>query len=420
MLAGETTYALTKDAVSFGAQRRCEAKGFAGGLPAFQVEELTTRSARRTIPFVGRMNELDILRGSSRACVSTARRCCSRSSASRASASRGSATSSWPGSTRTSPSSAAGADVRRQRDVRAGRRDGPRHRRHRRRQAAGQSDAPPARRGATAVRAERGGAGRRAARPDARARRPRREESVFVQDVQSGFLALVEGLGGARQVVLVFEDVHEHRSPMLDLIERSRPRPGHARSGPSPSRGGPSSRGAADWGSGSANAAPCTSSRCRAGRMRPSSCGGERRSVGDAEAAAIAVRTGGNPFFIVETTGMLLRAPAPAGAAAGSGAAADGAGGRRRAPGQPAAARCATSPAASPSSCGRSTRTSSGRLGGRPGRSSRGWRTRRSSSATKPAGAALAVPSRDAARGGVREPAQARAAAAAPGDRATA
>ncbi len=64
VLVGATTYALTKDAVSFGSKQEVEAKGFADALPAYPVRALTTRSSRRTIPFVGRANELDILRGS--------------------------------------------------------------------------------------------------------------------------------------------------------------------------------------------------------------------------------------------------------------------------------------------------------------------------------------------------------------------
>ena len=64
VLVGATTHALTKEAVSFGPQQEVEAKGFAGTLQAYLVDQLTTRSARRTIPFVGRANEMDILRGS--------------------------------------------------------------------------------------------------------------------------------------------------------------------------------------------------------------------------------------------------------------------------------------------------------------------------------------------------------------------
>src|SRR5438094_6051201 len=64
VLAGETTFALTTPAVSYGSRRQVEAKGFVGELAAFPVEGLTQRSARRTIPFVGRGSELTLLRES--------------------------------------------------------------------------------------------------------------------------------------------------------------------------------------------------------------------------------------------------------------------------------------------------------------------------------------------------------------------
>src|SRR4029077_13982399 len=61
VLAGRTTHALTANTVSYGRRRRIRAKGFSTALDAHPVEGLTTRSARRTIPFVGRTNEQTIL-----------------------------------------------------------------------------------------------------------------------------------------------------------------------------------------------------------------------------------------------------------------------------------------------------------------------------------------------------------------------
>ena len=49
---------------------------------------------------------------------------------------------------------------------------------------------------------------------------PNLDESAFVQDVQGGFLRLVDGLSAGLPVVLAFEDAHELAPPMLDLIER--------------------------------------------------------------------------------------------------------------------------------------------------------------------------------------------------------
>ncbi len=48
----------------------------------------------------------------------------------------------------------------------------------------------------------------------------RREEAVFVQEVQAGFVTTVEGLTREGPVTLVFDDAHTFRGPMLDLIER--------------------------------------------------------------------------------------------------------------------------------------------------------------------------------------------------------
>jgi predicted ATPase len=141
----------------------------------------------------------------------------------------------------------------------------------------------------------------------------RRDESTFVQEVQSGFQALVDGLAATDPLVLVFEDVHEQRPPLLDLIERLPGRPGSgtgkllvlaiARPGLLDRRPG--------WGSGSANHTTLhleALSVTDATDLALQASGG---TVGDATAAAIAVRTGGNPFFIVETTGMLLRREQP-------------------------------------------------------------------------------------------------------------
>ena len=311
VLVGATTYALTTDAVSFGNKQEVEAKGFVDALPAYPVEALTTRSSRRTIPFVGRANELDILRGS---------------------IARVNATSSpllvsilgepGVGKSRLADELLAGlgSDV----TVLQGR-------------AYAYGDtatfAP-----VTAIVREIAGIEDEMA-PDEAMRRlqevvdgccdpseaqrvagrlgltiglgaPRREESVFVQDVQSGFLSLVEGLSGRGPVVLVFEDVHRLRPPMLDLIERVA-----ATTRKAPQRALTIALGRPElleerpsWGSGVANAVTLRLDPLpddEALELVREAAGGR---VGDAEAVEIANRTGGNPFFIVETTGMVLRA----------------------------------------------------------------------------------------------------------------
>ena len=311
VLVGATTYALTVDAVSFGTKQEVEAKGFADALPAYPVEALTTRSSRRTIPLVGRANELDILRGS---------------------IARVNATSTpllvsilgepGVGKSRLADELLAGLDS----DVTV--LQGRAH-------AYGDTAtfAP-----VTAIVREIAGIEDEMA-PDEAMRHlqevvdgccdpseaervagrlgltiglgaPKREESVFVQDVQSGFLSLVEGLSGRGPVVLVFEDVHGLRPPMLDLIERVA-----ATTRKAPQRALTIALGRPElleerpsWGSGVANAVTLRLDPLpddEALELVREAAGGR---VGEAEALEIANRTGGNPFFIVETTGMVLRA----------------------------------------------------------------------------------------------------------------
>ena len=61
VLAGETTWLLTKDHVQYGERQEVQAKGFDETLPAWPVLALAPRSSRRTIPFVDRRRELRLL-----------------------------------------------------------------------------------------------------------------------------------------------------------------------------------------------------------------------------------------------------------------------------------------------------------------------------------------------------------------------
>ena len=309
VLVGATTYALTSASVSFEEPREVEAKGFQRKLTAHPVRDLTTRSARRTIPFVGRSNELDILRGSFARVKAT----------------------STPllvsilgepgvGKSRLADELVAGLDENV--TVLWGRA-----------QAYGDSAtfAP-----VTAIVRELSGIeddmspeeamrsledvvegcceAAEAARVAGRLAltigvgEQRREESIFIQDVQSGFLSLVEGLSEQEPVVMIFEDVHGLRPPMLDLIERMASTNRHtpdralivALARPELLDVRP------NWASGAVNAVtlrlePLPSAEAL--ELVREAAGGR---IGQAEAGEIATRTGGNPFFIVETTGMVL------------------------------------------------------------------------------------------------------------------
>jgi class 3 adenylate cyclase/tetratricopeptide (TPR) repeat protein len=61
VIAGETTWVLTKDVVEYGARSDLDAKGFESGLAAWPVVALAPRSSRRTIPFVDRRREVRLL-----------------------------------------------------------------------------------------------------------------------------------------------------------------------------------------------------------------------------------------------------------------------------------------------------------------------------------------------------------------------
>jgi tetratricopeptide (TPR) repeat protein len=61
ILVGETTRQLTYGSVAFGTSRAVDAKGFPDPVTAWPVAALSERTARRTIPLVGRRRELTLL-----------------------------------------------------------------------------------------------------------------------------------------------------------------------------------------------------------------------------------------------------------------------------------------------------------------------------------------------------------------------
>jgi class 3 adenylate cyclase/tetratricopeptide (TPR) repeat protein len=308
VLAGATARTLAAQRIMFGRRRRVRAKGFDGPLDAFPVEGITTRSARSTIPFVGRVGEQAIL-GQSLGLASTGGKPVlvtvvgepgvGKSRLAEELAAGLSATvrvlrgraRGFTDSATFSPATAIVSEL-------AGieHDDEPDAARAKlRRLVAEVSDPTEVERVSERLGLLFGGA-------------ERREEPAFVHDVQAGFVALVDGLARDHPVLLIFEDAHTLHPAMLDLIERLG----------SPGRRGPrrvlvlalARRELLDerptWGSASSSAVLV--------RLDPLSVEESTRlvrhasagRVDDAAAASIARRTGGNPFFIIETTGMLL------------------------------------------------------------------------------------------------------------------
>jgi len=307
VLAGSTTHALTTTKVSYGRRRSVRARGFATSLEGFPVEGLTTRSARRTIPFVGRVSEQAILGESLGLASTTGRpvlvtvvgepgigksRLADEFTAGVSAAVvilRGQARSY----TDTATFSPVATIVGELAGIDAG--DPPDSARRRLRELVERCSDP----GETDRILERLGL--------LFGFTERREESAFVHDVQAGFVALIDGLARDQPVVLVFEDAHSLKPPMLDLIERlgASGRRGTRRALVLTLTRGELLEERPGWGSGSGNAVTV--------RLDPLSnadsvklvrhAGGGR--IDEAEAADIASRAGGNPYFIIESTGML-------------------------------------------------------------------------------------------------------------------
>ncbi len=313
VLVGKTTQLLTATNVAYGRRRRIRAKGFNSPLEAFPVDEITARSARRTIPFVGRASEQAIL-GQSLGLASTTGRPVlvtiigepgigKSRLADELAAGVSAAVMILRGQSRSqtdtatfSPAAAIIADL-----AALGPRDGADTIHDRLRElAARTSDAAAAARTAQRLGLLFGPG-------------ESRDETAFVHEVQAGFTTVIDGLAGDHAVLIVFEDTHTLKAPMLDLIERTATR-------------AQSSRRALvialarnelleqrpTWGSTTSNSVLIrldALSRDESVQLARHAGGGR---IGDVEALEIAERAGGNPYFIIETTGMLM--PSSAGA----------------------------------------------------------------------------------------------------------
>jgi class 3 adenylate cyclase/tetratricopeptide (TPR) repeat protein len=135
----------------------------------------------------------------------------------------------------------------------------------------------------------------------------RDEKRYRVAEIRSGLLALLRGFSSAGPVVLVLEDIQAAQAPMLDLVEETvREADGipllvicAARYTLLDDRPG--------WGGGRGNSVNLyleTLSLDDSTQLARDAGEG----LDDATAQRIAQHAGGNPFFIIETTGMLLHA----------------------------------------------------------------------------------------------------------------
>jgi class 3 adenylate cyclase/tetratricopeptide (TPR) repeat protein len=309
ILVGRTARALVESDVSLGSDRRIDAKGFDEPLVASSVEGLSTRSVRRTIPFVGRADELGMLRQAFSRVIATSRpllfTLVGEPGIGKSRLAAEFLAGLDPAGTVLVGRSHLGADSATFAPAAAMVRE-----------VAGIDDDD-----ATELATDRlreligrvcvsGDDERTFERLQALVglSQPRRDESAFVHDVRSGFLALLEGLAEERPITLLFDDAQTLRPHMLDLIERiaarGRRSPGRvlvvvaARTELLDERPG--------WGTGAVNqvcvrleALPETEAADLARQA-----GGD--GLDDEQATTIVRRAGGNPFFIVESTGMLL------------------------------------------------------------------------------------------------------------------
>ncbi len=308
VLVGETTFALTASSVAYRERRDVRAKGFDAPLVAFGVQALSMRSSRRTIPFVGRAGELRLLADCLGRATSTGQPVLvtvlgepgigKSRLADEFIATRGDDVLVVAGRTRSYSDTATFALVAGIVGELAGFQEGDQHGRARRKlrdlvvRSCPPSDVDRIVERLSLLFGMAHGL----------------HESAFVDDVHAGFIALIDGVASQRPIVLVFEDAHTLKAPMLDLIERlgGRTRTGSrramvlvlARSGFVDER--------PTWGSRAANAVTLRLGLLTTAESIELVCQAGGGGFDEDTAAGIAERTGGNPFFIIETTGMLL------------------------------------------------------------------------------------------------------------------
>ncbi len=311
VMAGETTWLLTRDAVEYGERVEVEAKGFEDALPGHPVVALAPGFSRRTIPLVDRRRELRLLADTFERAVETRRghmvtllgepgigksRLAQEFLANLPEGARALTGRASPFEEDVTFAPVAQILLQQMGE----RPDAPPERLQARLEELVMSCCPPGDAESTVLRLGYAlGLGE-----DARGE-GRGERRYRVAEIRAGLVPFLRGLASQGPVVLVFEDVHLAEPPLLDLVEQL----------VRESKGVPllvlcvarydllDER--PDWGGGLGDSLTlhleplsledATELALRAGEAL------DRRA-----AERIAEHAGGNPFFIVETTGMLV------------------------------------------------------------------------------------------------------------------
>jgi class 3 adenylate cyclase/tetratricopeptide (TPR) repeat protein len=310
VLVGDTTWQLTRYMVGYAEPRVVDAKGFDGDVQAFPVESITTRSSRRTIPLVNRRREVALLRDAFERVQETARpHLVTLLGEAGIGKSRliEELVAGLPEDTRVlsgranvfeeDVTFAPLADmIRRELDV--SRDADPEDVKARLEELVkgccdpSETEQIAARLGVAVGLGSQGGT--------------REGRSYRAAEIRAGFLALLQGLGRMGPLVVLFEDLHLARPGLLDLIDEvvagARRIPllvvAVARDWLLEER--------SDWGAGAPDAMRIRLEPLRFDEAKELAVvAGD--AIDDQTAERIALHAGGNPFFIIETTGMLLQ-----------------------------------------------------------------------------------------------------------------
>jgi class 3 adenylate cyclase/tetratricopeptide (TPR) repeat protein len=307
VLVGDTTWQLTRHQAEFGSARRVEARGFAAEVHACPVVSLTPRSSRRTIPLVGRRRELNLAAGTVERAAETSR---AHLVSIVGEAGIGKTRlvqellAGLPEETEvlTGRASEFGEDVtfapladmvRRRLDIPA--EAGPEDVRKRLEELVTGCCEPTDTERVTAQLGLLLGLGEE-----------RQSNPYRGAEIRAGLLSLVEGLARTAPVVMVLDDLQLARPALLDLLEemvkgaRRLPLTMVAVAREDFLRHRP------DWGSGLADALVLRLDPLRQDESLELATAAGGQAVDQEAAERLAREAGGNPFFIVETTGMLL------------------------------------------------------------------------------------------------------------------